>query len=125
MDKKASAPGTFSVTVDKDGIVRLQEQQKPTAESTAAMTRDFLAAAKERASTKAVVDLTAVSGVPPSGARKNIADMFKKSGLEKIAIFGTSTPIRVVAGFIMKASGLQNVKFFHTEEEAMVWLKEK
>ena len=49
--------------------------------------------------------------------------IFKEPGFEKAAIFGGNTTKRVVAAFIITASGVKNVKVFETEEEASNWLK--
>jgi len=62
-----------------------------------------------------------------SGARaRKIYVEFAKSIKEtdKVTIFGLGTLIKVIATFIVRAAGKENVKFFPTEEEALKWLKE-
>jgi anti-anti-sigma regulatory factor len=123
MDKQLPIAGDYIIKIIPDNVLFITEQENPTTESSAQMTIDVLKAIKEHGITKALIDLSKTS-TPSSGARKNIVNMFKKSRLDKISLFGTSTPIRVVAGFIMRAAGMENVQFFKTEEEAVAWLEE-
>jgi anti-anti-sigma regulatory factor len=105
-------PKKYSVTSRKDGIIRLDEQTVPTDKSTAAMAEEVLLLAKNLPRPRrSIVNLTGVE-VPSSAARKNLARMFKSSELDKVAIFGSSVTIRVVAKFIMAAAGIGNAQFF-------------
>jgi hypothetical protein len=41
---------------------------------------------------------------------------------KKVANFGIHPVARVLAAFVVRVSGKQNVRFFKTEEEALTWL---
>jgi len=61
---------------------------------------------------------------PSSRLRKVIAERFYSDpGIEKQAVLTTSTVIKVIMQFVMKASGRKNVRAFANEEEALKWLK--
>ena len=55
-------------------------------------------------------------------ARKVFADLGQDPRLAKNAIVGVGRYARVIAGFINKAAGRDNIRFFETEEEALAWL---
>lgn len=60
--------------------------------------------------------------------RKNIANFLKRVikiiEFKKIALCGGGTAQRVGISFILRASGLDNIRIFKAEEEALKWLKE-
>ena len=61
---------------------------------------------------------------PSSRLRKTIAERFYANPkMEKQAVLTTSTVIKVIMQFAMKASGRKNVRAFANEEEALKWLK--
>ncbi len=64
------------------------------------------------------------NNIPSSRFRKMIAERFYGNPQnEKQAVLTTSTAIRVITQFLMKASGRKAVKVFAKEEEALKWLK--
>jgi hypothetical protein len=80
-------------------------------------------------SNKSGLVLTDMSQVekPTSGARKIHANNIKndKGNYKKLAFFGASVMNRVMANFIIKASGRgEKARYFETEIEAIEWLKE-
>ena len=112
----------YKVFVDDDSVIHIIEQSNPTEESSFAMKEEVAALVEKTEATLALVDLS-YANIPPSGARRNIVRIFKNPNIEKVAIFGPSVSIRVIAKFIMDAVGLNNRKFFETEKEAIEWLK--
>ena len=61
---------------------------------------------------------------PSSRLRKTIAERFYANPkIEKQAVLTTSTTIKVIMQFVMKASGKKNVRAFANEKEALKWLK--
>ena len=65
---------------------------------------------------------------PTSQARKLHAQNMRLQAnyFKKTAIYGGNTLNRVIANFIIKASGRgDKVKYFRTRENAIEWLKEK
>jgi hypothetical protein len=65
------------------------------------------------------------AGKSSAGARKAYVKFAKSVTAGKIAIFGVSTLLKVIATFIIRASGTGNVRFFTDKEEALKWLKEE
>lgn len=61
-------------------------------------------------------------------ARRELVDKVKNSykdlSLEKVAVYVTSSRMRVVGLFITKASNISNIKIFRAKEEALKWLKQ-
>jgi len=59
-----------------------------------------------------------------SQVRKAFADLNLDPRLGKSATVGTNRYIRVLVGFVLKATGRDNIRFFETEEQALAWLRE-
>ena len=64
------------------------------------------------------------AGTASSKARKIFAESFKKSTSSKTALFGGGVVQRTIAKFIFTFSGVKNMRYFDTEDEALRWLKE-
>jgi UDP-N-acetylmuramyl pentapeptide synthase len=64
-------------------------------------------------------------GSATSAARKIFAEELKNKKYSKHAFFGLTTFTRILVSFIVRASGVQNVGYFPTEQEALKWLKRK
>lgn len=58
--------------------------------------------------------------------RKIFTDQSRTSDVGKVAVFGSNRFVRVMATFMIKASGRKNlsIQFFETEDEALAWLQE-
>jgi hypothetical protein len=59
-----------------------------------------------------------------SKTRKALADLNLDPRLGKAATVGVDRYTRVLVGFILKATGRDNIRFFETEEKALAWLRE-
>jgi hypothetical protein len=61
-----------------------------------------------------------------AAARKLLVDDFRNPNprIGKTAMVGASRYVRVLASFILKATGRSNVRLFETEKDALVWLQE-
>jgi hypothetical protein len=115
----------YSLKTDAAGILHIDEQAQPTEESTAAMRDQVIELAGTLPEPRlAVIDLTGAS-IPSAEARHNLVEMIQQSKFEKIAIFGSTTPLRVLAGFIIKAARAKNMQIFSSEQEALDWLGKK
>lgn len=72
-----------------------------------------------------LVDVSQV-GKSSAAARRTFGEMFRdphpRTG--KTAMVGANRYLRVVAGFVMKATGAQNMRIFDSEEDALAWLKQ-
>jgi len=63
------------------------------------------------------------AGKASSAARKVFSQLMKNEKVAKHAFVGMRILTRVIVSFIMKASGVNNIKFFSNEEDAVKWLK--
>jgi hypothetical protein len=59
-------------------------------------------------------------GKMSSAARRTFTDLNKDARFGRVGICQISRVNKVIATFIMKATGRQNIRFFDTEEEALV-----
>jgi hypothetical protein len=82
----------------------------------------FLEAATEGQSLLILSD-TSRTGKLSANARKLLAGLGRDPRLRKTAILGSGRYTRVVASFINKAAGRDNIRFFDSEQEAIAWLK--
>ena len=64
------------------------------------------------------------SGKSSIAAREMYKEMGKDELTEKVAVYGAHPVARVLAAFIIGVSDVKNTRFFKTEEEALLWLKE-
>jgi hypothetical protein len=55
--------------------------------------------------------------------RKTLAGLMNDPRTGKVANVGAKRYNRVLAGFLLKATGRDNIRFFKLEEEALAWLK--
>ncbi len=60
-----------------------------------------------------------------ASARRSLIDSFRNTDprVGKTALMGTSPYARVLTGFVLKATGRKDIRFFATEEEALAWLR--
>lgn len=56
--------------------------------------------------------------------RKAFADLNADPRLGKAATIGIDRYTRVLIGFVLKATGRDNIHFFDTEAKALAWLRE-
>lgn len=111
------------ITLRKDGILKYTEQAKLDKKISEKNYEKVLNLMKKmKPPRKMLVDLSVVV-MPPVESRKIIVKMIS-SGWTKIAVFGTdSIAIKTISKFIMLTAGVNNFKFFATEQEALKWLK--
>ena len=117
--------GEYKVWVDQDGIIRatiIGTHDKDDAEKIIAEINELIK--KHEQNSRLLIDMTKTSR-PTSKARKLHAINIKVQAkhFKKTALFGASAMNRVMANFIIKASGRSDkVKYFNTEQEAVSWL---
>jgi hypothetical protein len=117
----------YKMWMRDDGILRIQldddlvnELDKFTQEFTT-----YLDAATEKSPLYTFTTSSGSGGKLPSAVRKMFAELNRDPRLGKSATIGLDRYTRVLAGFVLKATGRNNIRFFDTEEEALAWLKEK
>ena len=59
----------------------------------------------------------------PPPVRKAFADLNFDPRLGKSATIGVDRYTRVLVGFVLKATGRDNIRFFDSEEQALAWLR--
>lgn len=115
----------YQLEVRPDGLVRIVFMGEQDAQDLEAFRREFeplLVAATEDNPVLALVDGTRSSRFT-AGARKVFLELNKSFRIGKAAIWGADRYTRVLASFVLKATGRGNIHFTETEEEAVAWLK--
>ena len=93
-----------------------------------AFKRDFLVYLEAATEEKPLRTLTSSSdpeGKLPPAVRKAFADLNRDPRLGKSATLNVNRYIRVLVGFVLRATGRTNIRFFDIEEEALAWLREE
>ena len=72
-----------------------------------------------------IIDVSEV-GRASSAARKEFGEVFKDADPRagKSAMVGANRYIRVLSGFVIKATGTKNLRLFDNEDQAKSWLNE-
>ncbi|MBN2378569.1 STAS/SEC14 domain-containing protein [candidate division WOR-3 bacterium] len=74
---------------------------------------------------KVLVDFTTLKEIPPD-TREALKEGGRKFQMSKVASFGASTKLRVLAGLVLKMiPQVDKSAFFKTEAEARAWLAEE
>jgi len=63
------------------------------------------------------------AGKAPARARKAFAQLGQDPRVGKCALLGMGRYVRLMASFVNKAVGRDNIRFFGSEEKAIAWLK--
>lgn len=88
------------------------------------MNEMFLKLVREHDKIDCLVAASEFSKLPTSRTRKLLTGIWKHAKVGKVAIITSKTAIKVVAKFILTASGITSKAcFFNNEEEALKWLK--
>jgi hypothetical protein len=82
----------------------------------------FLEATTEAEPLHAILDATQ-AGKLSAKARKIFFGLNRDSRVGKVAVIGTRRYLQVLGSFILKATRRDNIRFFDSEEQAIVWLK--
>jgi hypothetical protein len=116
------------LSMGDDGILRLGFIGNINKEKAEAFIKEiipFLEAATEAEPLLALAD-SSRTGKVSSAARKIFTEMYRDSRFKKVAVVEASRYARVLAGFLIKATGrASTLRFFDSEEEAVAWLKAK
>lgn len=114
------------IRILEDGILRIAligDQDEKSMEAFLQDLTPFLETATEEEPLRILTD-SSRSGKYTVQARRMYFQIGYGQTVEKVAIVGASRYTRVLVGFIFKGTGQRNVRFFDTESEALVWLKE-
>lgn len=108
-----------------DGILRVAFIGDMGKDDVEAYIRDlapFRATATEAEPLIFIID-TSRLGKASSAARRIFAELAREPRIGRSALIGVNRYVRVLAGFLGKATGRGNFRFFDSEEEAVAWLK--
>lgn len=113
----------------KDGIVRIELGKVTDEKVIRRIINDYKEIVRNfPTKPKILIDIKSSIPIPSSLFRKKVVellkDAYREPGFEKIAIWGSNMILRVITLFIIKATGLKNIKHFKIEKEALQWLKE-
>ena len=115
----------YELGIRDDGIARLAtigDQGKEDVENLRKHLEALVEAATEAEPMGLIVD-SSRSGKTSSAARKLYVELGRDSRFGKTALLGARRYSRLLATFIAKATGRDNIGFFDSEEEALAWLK--
>jgi hypothetical protein len=110
-----------------DGILRVAFVGTPRKRDAVAFFKDFspfLEAATEAEPLRIIIDSSRVDKTSAS-ARKTLLEINRDPRVGKIVVLGAGRYMRVLIGFVLKATGRENIRSFNTEKEASAWLKAK
>lgn len=112
------------VYLDNDGIVRVTALGDQDGKEIIEVRYEILRLGKNASGKiKVLYDLSKIGKSLPDSRSESVKSL-KLEELGNIALFGASAVIRVIASFIIRASGMsEKAKYFKTEEEALRWLK--
>lgn len=118
----------YDMHMGDDGILRVSFEGDLDLPEVTAYTmayRPFLETASEAEPLRFLVDVSRL-GKTSAAARKLLVEEFRAPDprIGKSAMVGASRYVRVLAGFVMKATGREDVRLFATEEDALAWLEE-
>jgi hypothetical protein len=113
------------VFLGKDGIIRVISIGDQTAEEMIEVRKAVLELGKKvPGKIRVLNDLTRMGKTLP-GSRVEVVKSIKLEEVGKVGIFGANPLNRIIASFIIRASGMgEKVKYFKTEADALKWLKE-
>ncbi len=114
---------THDIKMRDDGILQLDTHTGVT-ETLLQDFISFLETATEEKPLAIFVRATGPTGKYSSAIRQTFARLMRDPRLGQVAVVGGGRRYtRVMVGFLLKATGRDNIRFFDSEEEAVVWLK--
>ena len=108
-----------------DGILRVAFIGDMGKDDVEAYIRDlapFRATATKEKPLTMIID-TSQQGKASSAARKAFVELANEPRIGRLALIGVNRYVRVLVGFLARAAGRENFRFFDSEEEAVAWLK--
>ena len=109
----------YQMTMREDGILKIVFE--------GALERNelehYLESATPEAPLRTLTTTDQVGQKVSSVVRKAFANLNADPRLGKSATVGLDRYLRVLVGFVLKATGRNNIRFFDSEELAVVWLK--
>jgi len=119
--------GVYKVTNDKgNGIIVGDISGNHTLEDAENMLAIVLDLMEENGESRKILLVMSKVGRPTSDARKFYAKIIRSNqyNFQKLALYGANTRNRVMANFIIKASGKDNfIKYFDSRKNTLRWLK--
>jgi hypothetical protein len=115
---------TSQVYLDQEGIIHVESIGLQTEDEALKVRKKVMELGKKVPGKVRILNNLTRMSKATARSRKTTAESIKLPEIGKVASFGGSTFARVVASFVIKATGMEHkVKYFETEEEALKWLK--
>ena len=132
MIRESEQSSLLEVSVSPDGIMLSRLSGAITGDRIEDLRRDVATAKlvaygeyqRRGAKFKSLVDLTDFKGVYVPEALSLLAELMRanKSYIQKSAMFGGSEATTIAANMVVIFSDRNNISFFKTKDEALVWL---
>jgi hypothetical protein len=116
---------TYELMLGEDGILRATFIGNTDKEEAEAYHKDmvqFLELSSEEKPLHLIVYVDR-AGKFSAEARKSFSRLNEDPRMGNIAYLGANRFVRVITGFVLKASGRHNMRFFDSETQAVTWLK--
>ncbi|HOU12581.1 MAG TPA: hypothetical protein PKZ84_05655 [Anaerolineae bacterium] len=116
----------YQMTMREDGILKIVFEGALERNELEQFVGDFthyLESATPEAPLRTLTTTDQVGQKVSSVVRKAFANLNADPRLGKSATVGLDRYLRVLVGFVLKATGRNNIRFFDSEELAVVWLK--
>lgn len=113
------------VWIEKDGIIYVEVVKTINEKELLDLLERVKEVSKEPSTSRKllIVNLVTSSVLRSYRFRKKVGEKFREIIFEKGAICEESFFSRIVASFIIAASGIKNVRIFETKKKALKWLK--
>ena len=114
----------FRVWWDEENrIIRCEAWGNFEEEDAKAQAEEFKKMLEARPGKTSVVNDLRKAGTASSGARKVFVQTLKDEKFEKTAFIGLKVVTRTIISFLIKFAGVNNVRCFDNEEDALRWIK--
>ncbi|HOT90656.1 MAG TPA: hypothetical protein PLJ78_03575 [Anaerolineae bacterium] len=116
----------YKLTMPDDGILRINFDGALEDDEIDPFINDFMRYLEAATPTAPLRTLTISNHTGAKLAprvRKMFATLNTDPRLGKSATIGVDRYTRVLVGFVLKATGRDNIRFFDSEEQALAWLK--
>jgi hypothetical protein len=119
------------VWLGEDGIIRIKTGENANLDNVEKLAEKFIDIARTlKTKIRGLIDIGPSNPKLDVIYRKELVkifvDAYRDLGFEKVALWGAKNKlIEVIGSFVIVATGLKNIKYFKTEEEALKWVNEQ
>lgn len=121
--KKENGRQHFRVGIDEKNILHIEEQNQITAASADDLRKELDRVLADRSPARLILDLTGTGASIDISTRLKLVDAIRRISPKVVAVFGQSKLTGLLAAFLFKMSGIKNIRFFSTKNEATSWIE--